>query len=102
MYEVYALKYAERIGRRAEHFLGGDPHDGPHPMDYFVWAIVGDGRCWVVDTGFGHAEAATRSIGMPGCRVKSCAMSSIGLPEAAWISRHRSSDTVLPYACAFM
>lgn len=59
-YKVYALKYAERVGRRSEHFLGGDPHDGPHPMDYFVWAIVGDGRCFVVDTGFEHAEAQTR------------------------------------------
>ena len=38
---VYAVKYAEQVGRRAEHFLGGDPHDGPMPMDYFVWAVVG-------------------------------------------------------------
>lgn len=59
-YEVYAVKYAERDGRRAEHFLGGDPHDAPMPMDYFVWAIVGGGRTWIVDTGFGEADARRR------------------------------------------
>ena len=41
---MYALKYAERDGRRSEHFLGGDPHDGPMPMDYLVWAAVGGGH----------------------------------------------------------
>ena len=47
-----AVKYAEKDGRRSEHFLGGDPHDGPMPMDYFVWAVVGPAGTWVVDTGF--------------------------------------------------
>jgi len=59
-YEVYAVKYAERDARRSEHFLGGDPHDGPMPMDYFVWAVVADGRAWVVDTGFGQLDATKR------------------------------------------
>ena len=35
-YEVYALRYATRGARRAEHFIGGDPHDAEMPMDYFV------------------------------------------------------------------
>jgi glyoxylase-like metal-dependent hydrolase (beta-lactamase superfamily II) len=60
VYEVYALKYAERDARRAEHFLGGDPRDGPMPMDYFVWAIVGADQTWVVDTGFGAPDAERR------------------------------------------
>ena len=60
-YEVYAVKYAERDGVRGEHFLDGDPHeDDPMPMDYFVWAIVGGGRTWVVDTGFGQHDADAR------------------------------------------
>jgi glyoxylase-like metal-dependent hydrolase (beta-lactamase superfamily II) len=59
-YEVFAVKYAERDARRPEHFLGGDPHDVPMPMDYFVWAIVGRNRTVVVDTGFNSADAATR------------------------------------------
>jgi glyoxylase-like metal-dependent hydrolase (beta-lactamase superfamily II) len=79
-YKVYALKYAERVGRRAEHFLGGDPHDGPHPMDYFVWAIVGEGRCWIVDTGFGHEEAATRQRKL--LRTASEALAAIGIDAA--------------------
>lgn len=59
-YEVYAVKYAERDARRPEHFLGGDPHDVPMPMDYFVWAIVGRERTIVVDTGFNTLDAAAR------------------------------------------
>ncbi len=61
-YRIYAIKYAERIGRRAEMFLGGDPHDAPMAMDYFVWAVVDPGRdrAWAVDTGFSAADAARR------------------------------------------
>lgn len=58
-YEVFALRYAHREARRAEHFIGGDPHDGPMPMDYFLWVIRGDGRLVVVDCGF-NAETAER------------------------------------------
>jgi glyoxylase-like metal-dependent hydrolase (beta-lactamase superfamily II) len=60
-YEVYAVKYAERDARRPEHFLGGDPHDVPMPMDYFVWAIVGRDRTVVVDTGFNTFDASLRN-----------------------------------------
>jgi glyoxylase-like metal-dependent hydrolase (beta-lactamase superfamily II) len=59
-YEVYAVKYAERTGRRPDHFLGGDPDDRPMPMDYFVWAIVGTSATWVVDTGFAPLDAEAR------------------------------------------
>ncbi len=59
-YEVFAIKYAERDARRPEHFIGGDPHDGPMPMDYFIWLIRNDERVIVVDTGFNAAMAARR------------------------------------------
>jgi glyoxylase-like metal-dependent hydrolase (beta-lactamase superfamily II) len=59
-YEVYALKYARHDRRAAENFIGGDPHDGPMPLDYFVWLIRGEGRELVVDTGFSRAMAARR------------------------------------------
>ena len=61
-YEVHAIKYAERDAVRAEHFIGGDPHDStPMPMDYFVWLIRSDsGREWVVDTGFEEDDAQAR------------------------------------------
>jgi glyoxylase-like metal-dependent hydrolase (beta-lactamase superfamily II) len=59
-YEIYAIKYATREARRSEHFIGGDPHDAPMPMDYFVWAIRGGGRLFVVDTGFTREMAGKR------------------------------------------
>jgi glyoxylase-like metal-dependent hydrolase (beta-lactamase superfamily II) len=59
-YEVYAIKYAHHARRAAENFIGGDPHDGPMPLDYFVWLIRGEGREIVVDTGFSATMAAKR------------------------------------------
>ncbi len=60
-YAIYAVKYAERDGRRGDHFYGGDPHDGPMPMDYFVWAAVSPERTVVVDCGFTAETAARRA-----------------------------------------
>ena len=57
---MFATKYAERDARRPDHFIGGDPHDTPMPMDYFVWAVVSDDHTWVVDTGFGQEDADRR------------------------------------------
>jgi glyoxylase-like metal-dependent hydrolase (beta-lactamase superfamily II) len=59
-YEVFALRYARRDARRPDHFIGGDPHDEPMPMDYFVWLIRNAERTIVVDTGFGAEMAAKR------------------------------------------
>ncbi|HIF67658.1 MAG TPA: N-acyl homoserine lactonase family protein [Acidimicrobiia bacterium] len=62
-YEVHAIKYAERDAVRAEHFIGGDPHDNaPMPMDYFIWLIrSSSGQEWVVDTGFEQDDAQSRN-----------------------------------------
>lgn len=59
-YEVFALRYARRDAKRSDHFIGGDPHDGPMPMDYFIWVIRGEGRVVVVDCGFNAEVAAKR------------------------------------------
>ena len=59
-YQIYAVRYAHHERRASENFLGGDPHDGPMPLDYFVWAIVGESRTLVLDTGFGAAMAKKR------------------------------------------
>jgi glyoxylase-like metal-dependent hydrolase (beta-lactamase superfamily II) len=59
-YEIFAIKYAHREAKRADHFIGGDPHDSPMPMDYFVWVVQGAGRQIVVDTGFTAEIAAQR------------------------------------------
>src|SRR5262245_36963720 len=58
-YELFAIRYATRDARRSDHFIGGDPHDGPMPMDYFMWLARGGGRNFVIDTGF-NAEVAER------------------------------------------
>lgn len=60
-YEVFAIKYAHHERTASQNFLGGDPHDGPMPMDYFVWLVRGAGREVVVDTGFGAAAALRRN-----------------------------------------
>jgi glyoxylase-like metal-dependent hydrolase (beta-lactamase superfamily II) len=63
-YQVYAIKYAHHARRASENFIGGDPHDGPMPLDYFVWLIRGgegaNAREIVVDTGFSAPVAAKR------------------------------------------
>lgn len=62
-YRVYAVRYAVRdAGTRSADFYMGDPHDGPHPLAYYVWAIVGDeGDAYVVDAGFTRETSERRS-----------------------------------------
>ncbi len=86
-YAVYALKFATRDARRGDHFhpdspgAPGDPHDDtPMPMDYFVWAVVGDDATWVVDTGFLADEAAARRRTL--LRTPAEALASIGIDAA--------------------
>lgn len=62
-YEVLALRFARTSPDRprSENFMPGmDLHDGPMPLDYFVWVIRGHGRVVVVDTGFGEDAARER------------------------------------------
>jgi glyoxylase-like metal-dependent hydrolase (beta-lactamase superfamily II) len=60
-YQIFAIKYAH-VGRKAwGNFVDGDPHeDSDMPLDYYVWAIVGNGRTFVVDTGFDAPMARKR------------------------------------------
>jgi glyoxylase-like metal-dependent hydrolase (beta-lactamase superfamily II) len=59
-YELYAIRYATRPARRPEHFIGGDAHDTPMPMDYFIWVAKGPERSFVIDTGFTREMAEQR------------------------------------------
>lgn len=59
-YEVFAIKYGERTGERGRIFLGGDPHDAPLDMDYFLWVVRNDERTVVVDVGYGRPEGEAR------------------------------------------
>lgn len=59
-YEIYAIRYGHNAKATfAGNFLGGDPHDGPMPMDYFIWLIRNGSRSFVLDTGF-DAEIARK------------------------------------------
>ena len=53
LWEVYAVKYADRNNRtRFESFMFDPLHHLPHAMDYFVWVLKSEGRTVLVDTGY--------------------------------------------------
>ncbi|MDO8878205.1 MAG: N-acyl homoserine lactonase family protein [Pseudolabrys sp.] len=60
VYEVYAIKYGRHERNSSANFIGGDSHDVPMPLDYFVWAIVGANRTFILDTGFDQKAAQKR------------------------------------------
>jgi glyoxylase-like metal-dependent hydrolase (beta-lactamase superfamily II) len=60
-YEIYAIRYGRSVRKRSESFIGGDPHDGPLEMAYYVWLVRNSQRAVVVDTGFGPDVAETRA-----------------------------------------
>ena len=80
-YEILALRYARHERTARDNFLGGDPHDGPMPLDYFVWAVCGGGRTIVVDTGFGERAARERSRELMRC--PTAALREVGIDAAA-------------------
>ena len=59
-YEIFAIKYGERMGQRGSIFVHGDPHDAPLAMDYFIWVIRNHLRTIVVDVGYGREEGERR------------------------------------------
>ena len=61
LWEVYALKYAERDDRvRSESFIFDSDYLSKHPMDYFVWVLKSEDDIILVDTGFDLDEARRR------------------------------------------
>ncbi len=60
-FEVYAIRYAHHGGRTAnEMFVGGDLHEGPMALDYYIWAAIGSSHTYVIDTGFNAKVAENR------------------------------------------
>ncbi|HEY3738989.1 MAG TPA: N-acyl homoserine lactonase family protein [Bryobacteraceae bacterium] len=59
-YELFAIRYATRNAQRRDNFIGGDPHEGPMPMDYFVWVAVSPERTFIIDCGFTAEVSAKR------------------------------------------
>jgi len=62
VWEVYAIKYADRNARvRGDSFLFDPRHDVAHPMDYFMWLLRRGAETILVDTGYDMAEAERRA-----------------------------------------
>src|SRR5688572_28694624 len=80
-YSVYAIRYATLQKRAGENFIGGDPHDGPMPMDYFVWAAVSKSKTWIIDTGFNAAMARQRKRQFLRCPTEG--LRTLGIEAAA-------------------
>lgn len=60
VYEICALRYAHLHRTASHNFIGGDEHDGPMPLDYYVWSIRGEGVNFLLDTGFDAPTGAAR------------------------------------------
>lgn len=61
VWEVYAIKYADRNARtRSDSFLFDDKHTDAHAMDYYLWVLKQGEDIIVVDTGYDHEEAQKR------------------------------------------
>jgi glyoxylase-like metal-dependent hydrolase (beta-lactamase superfamily II) len=81
-YEVFALRYATVDRTRQENFIGVvDDHDGPMPLDYYVWVVRLGSRIWLVDTGFNREAAVARKRVFLRCPVDGLANLGIA-PEA--------------------
>ena len=61
VFELFALKYAEHQRSARENFVFQDIHDGPMPLDYFVWVATSPEKTFVIDIGFDQATAARRN-----------------------------------------
>jgi glyoxylase-like metal-dependent hydrolase (beta-lactamase superfamily II) len=60
-YEVLALRYGIFDGRlQFQNYLIPDDHAAPDPLDFYVFAIRGNGRTIVMDTGFNPVSARRR------------------------------------------
>ena len=93
-YEVYAIRYGRNLNKTRDNFLF-DPKKRPFeqhsddrndfhdqmPLDYFVWAIIGNGRTVIVDLGFEHEGAKRR--GRKIIQTPSAALSMLDIDAAS-------------------
>lgn len=61
MYEVYALKYAERDTTACQFFYREPSHEAI-TLHYYVWLVLGGPHPVLVDTGFREDDVAARGI----------------------------------------
>lgn len=61
IWEAYAIAYARHDRMASENFIGGDSHDGPMPLYYYIWVLRNGAETIVIDTGFDQRGADLRS-----------------------------------------
>lgn len=59
-FELFAIRYATHDRQRRDNFIDGDPHDGPMPLDYYIWVARSARQTYVIDTGFDADTARKR------------------------------------------
>ena len=80
-YEIFAIRYAWHDRMRSENFIQRDAHDGPMPLDFFVWLLRSRERSILIDTGFSAATAAARKRDFLRCPIESLKL--VGVDAAA-------------------
>jgi len=93
-----------------------DLHDGPMPLDFFVWIIRNSERLILVDTGFGHKSASERQrpiffapheglarIGIPEDSIKEIILTHLHFDHAGGLDRYPNArfhiqDSEVEYA----
>jgi glyoxylase-like metal-dependent hydrolase (beta-lactamase superfamily II) len=62
IYHIWCLRYGRVAGRRVhDNFAIRDMHDGPMPLDLYVWILRNRQRTVLVDTGFSERAAVERN-----------------------------------------
>jgi glyoxylase-like metal-dependent hydrolase (beta-lactamase superfamily II) len=80
-YEVFALRYARMPeALQGDFLMFADDHAAPMPLDFFLWAIRGNGHTIVLDTGFDEASAKRRERDL--IRSPIAALAGIGIDAA--------------------
>ena len=82
IFELYAVKYATHARNADLNFKDPpDMHDGPMPIDYFVWLARSERRTIVIDTGFNAATAAARGRTFLRCPTEGLALLGVDASE---------------------
>ena len=92
-YEIYAIRYAKQDKRSEGHmFLGGDHHKMIQGLDFFTYALKGNGRTWVVDTGMTSRQSTRMGRSYDFICRPSEALAKIGIDAAS------EPDVILTHA----
>jgi glyoxylase-like metal-dependent hydrolase (beta-lactamase superfamily II) len=115
-YEIFAVHYGHHDRQSSANYIGGDTHDILQPLDYYVWAIIGANRTYILDTGFdakmGKKRQRTlvrpiadglKAIGVAPDRVEDVIVSHLhfdhaGNPDLFPSAKYHLQDTEMAYA----